>query len=132
MDCDYILLFRYMEGRVTPEEAERAERMIAENAECREHLERFKPVLDTLRPFWPQRKPCPNSWNLVQYLYGDLKDPELIRSMEAHIERCRFCRSIRESYQEYRKIPDHKREIEARELSTEARKSLEELKKRYS
>jgi hypothetical protein len=132
MNCDYVLLFKYMEGRTTPEQTVQAERMIADNEECRNHYERFKPALDTMRPLWPERETCPDSWNLVQYLYGHIKDRDLNHTIKTHLEQCRFCSSIRDSYEEYRKIPEQLRDIQARDLSPEARKAFDDLKKRYS
>jgi hypothetical protein len=132
MNCDYVLLFKYMEGRVTRSEEKQAERMIADNDECRELFDRLKPALDTMRPFWPEREPCPDSWNLVQYLSGALKDRYMCHSIRTHIERCRFCSSIRDSYEAYRTIPEHDREIRSRDISPEARKALDTLKKKYT
>jgi len=69
-----VLLFKYIEGRTTSEEEKQVENLLAENAEYRELVDKLKPALDVMRPFWPKREPCPNSWNLVQYLNGDLKN----------------------------------------------------------
>ena len=126
-----ILFFKYIEGRTSRDEQKQVEKFIDENAEYRELVEKLKPALDTMRPFWPKREPCPNSWNLVQYLNGDLKDREMILKIEKHIDGCRYCKSIRDSYDDYQKVPEQEREVKARSLSKEAKKALDDLKGRY-
>jgi len=126
-----ILLFKYIEGLTTTAETIKIEKLLSENAEYREMVDKLKPALDVMRPFWPKREPCPNSWNLVQYLNGDLKNKEMILKIENHIDSCRYCKSIKDSFDDYQKTPEQEREIKARSLSQDARNALADLKKRY-